>query len=251
MKKLFCLGLLTLLLSSVFSLSVFAKIEVDLPSTSSYLNDFAGVVNTQDQEIINTLAQELDSKTTAQISVVSVNTTKPETIEQYAVRLFKKWGIGQKGKDNGVLFLIASADHKVRIEVGYGLEGVLTDAICSRIINEIVVPKFKQGEMSKGVLEGTQAIVSLVAKEYGAAITGQEADVYNRLHQDTSGVWVIIFVFILIFVFYTFSFKRPGVGWYGYYGGSGGGFGGGSGSSGGFGGFGGGGSGGGGSSGSW
>lgn len=129
------------------------------------------------------------------------------------------------------------------------MEGVLTDAICFSIINQIVVPEFKQGRMSRGILEGTKAMVSLIAKEYGVTITGQETAVYNNLHQDGSGVWIIIFVFLLIFIFYVPSLSRTGGGWYGYYGGGGGGnFGG---SSGGGGGFGGGMSGGGGSSGSW
>lgn len=250
MKRLFFLAFLTLLLSSVFSLSVLAE-DKDLLSVSGYINDSVGIINAQDQTSINGFAKELESKTTAQIAVVTIDTTQPETIEQYAVRLFKKWGIGQKGKDNGVLFLIANKDRALRIEVGYGLEGILTDAICSEIINQIVVPQFKQGQISTGILEGTKAIISLVAKESGVTITGEETALYNQLHQDRSGLWVIILVFVIIFVFYASSFTRPGVGWYGYSGGRGGSGDGFSGGSGGFGGFGGGGSGGGGASGRW
>jgi len=237
----------------VFSCQGWAKSGANLPSPSGYVNDYAGVINSSDQQSINNLAAELESKTGAQVAVAVVQTTQPESIEGYAVKLFKQWGIGQKGKDNGVLFLIANSDHKLRIEVGYGLEGVLTDAVCSLIINTIVVPEFKSGEVSDGILKGLRAIVSLIAKDSGVTITGQETAIYNNLHQDNSGLWLIIFVFVIIFTFYASSFSRPGVGWYGYYGGrggSGGGFGGG-GSGGGFGGFGGGGSGGGGSSGSW
>lgn len=249
MKRLSFFVFLTLLFSSVFSLSALAA-DKDLPVASGYLNDTVTVINNQDQNSINNFARELEVKTTAQLAVVTVDTTQPETVEQYSVRLFKKWGIGQKGKDNGVLFLIASRDHALRIEVGYGLEGVLTDALCSAIIQQIVIPQFKQGQISKGILDGTKAIVGLIAKDSGVTITGEETVVYNQLHQDSSAIWVIILIFIIIFVFYTSSFTRPGVGWYGSYGG-GGGFGGSSGGGGGFGGFGGGGSGGGGSSGKW
>lgn len=250
MKRLF-VACLVLLLSGLSSLTVLAK-DIDIPVASGYTNDFASIVNPSDLEEINRLANELYIKTGAQLAVVTVETTQPETIEQYSVRLFKKWGIGQKFKDNGVLLLIAQSDHKLRIEVGYGLEGVLTDAMSSGIINKIIVPRFKQDQFSSGILQGSKAIVSLIAQEYGVAITGQEKEVYDSLHEDSGGIWIIIFIFILIFIFFTSSFKRPGVGWYGYSGG-GGGFGGGfgGGSSGGFGGFGGGGSGGGGSSGSW
>ncbi len=250
MRRLLFCGILTVLLTGICSWPVWAGGNTKLPSPSGYVNDFAGVIGPQDQQVINALAAELESKTTSQIAVVTVQSTGDESIEEYAVKLFQKWGIGHKGKDNGVLFLIANKDHHLRIEVGYGLEGVLTDALCSRIINQIVVPEIKQGNMSDGILQGTKAIVSLVAKEYGVSITGQEAAVYSGLHQDTSGVWIIIFVFLLIFVFYASSFSRPGVGWYNYGGGGfGGGFSGGSG--GGFGGFGGGISGGGGASGGW
>ncbi len=245
---------LILILSALSSLSVWAK-DAQLPSALGYINDFVNVVSPSDQEEINRFSKELEANTAAQVAVAIVETTEPETIEEYSVRLFKKWGIGQKGKDNGVLFLIATKDHTLRIEVGYGLEGVLTDAICSGIINQIVVPQFKQGQISKGILEGSKAIISLIAKEHGVAITGQEAQVYETFHQDLGGLWLIILVFILIFIFYASSFRRSGIGWYGYSGGRdglGGGFGGGSGGGfGGFGGFGGGGSGGGGSSGKW
>jgi uncharacterized protein len=252
MKKILFYGILILGLSSVFS--VWAKDSLWYPSATSYLNDSAGVINAQDQRVIENLARELDSKTTSQLAVVTVNSTQPETIEQYAVELFKKWGIGQKGKDNGVLFIIAVKDHTARIEVGYGLEGVLTDAISSTIIHQIVIPEFKQAHISTGILEGAKAIVSLIAKENGVTITGQEAEVYREVHQDASGFWVIVFVFVFIFTFYVMSFSlRSPRGWRDrYYGGGWGGGGGGfSGGGGGFGGFGGGGSGGGGASGSW
>ncbi len=250
-KRLLYLNLLTALLVCMFSGQVWAKSSTGLPaSAAGYVNDFSGVIEPQDQQTIHAMASALDNKTSAQVAVVTVDSTQPESIEQYAVKLFQKWGIGQKGKDNGVLFLIVRRDHTLRIEVGYGLEGTLTDAISSQIIHQIVVPEFKQGRMSSGILQGAQAIISLIAKEYGVAITGQETAVYNSLHQDTSGFWMIIFVFLLIFMFYAFSFNRPGLGWYMVGGGFGGGWSGG-GSGGGFGGFGGGMSGGGGASGGW
>ncbi len=252
MKKLLFYGIFIILTVNISFLAAFADNRLNLPAPSGYVNDFSKVLNGENQGSINALASELDSKTTVQMSVVTIETTQPETIEGYAVKLFKQWGIGQKGKDNGVLFLIVVKDHAVRIEVGYGLEGILTDAICSNIIHQIIIPEFKQGKMSEGIFQGAKAIVSLIAKDQGITITGEENLVYNNLHQDASnGFWVIIFIFILIFTFYVSSFRRSGLGWGGYYGG--GGFGGGSSGSsgGGFGGFGGGGSGGGGSSGSW
>jgi uncharacterized protein len=228
----------------------------DIPSSpGNYIYDGAAMIEASDYQTITRLLTEADRKTSAQVAVVTVPTTEPETIETYAVKLFEKWGIGQKGKDNGVLFLIAKNDRKMRIEVGYGLEGALTDAICNRIINDIVVPQFKQSNFSVGIVQGTSAIVSLIAKEYNVAITGEENAVYERVTSadgDSGGSWLFVLLLFAVVVIIILSYTpRAGYGggyWYGGGGsyGSGGGF-----SGGGFGGFGGGMSGGGGSSGGW
>ena len=230
-----------------------------IPSApDNYIYDGAGIINASDYQSITRFLSELDRKTTAQVAVATVATTEPDVIETYAVKLFQQWGIGRRGKDNGVLFLIAKDDRKMRIEVGYGLEGALPDAICNRIINAIVVPEFKDEKFSDGVLKGTSAIVSLVAKEYNVEITGEENDVYNNVRSsqnDNSSLLTLLIIFIFLIIFFmpliypSFGYRRGGY-WSG--GGSCGGFGGGGGfSGGGFGGFGGGMSGGGGSSGGW
>jgi uncharacterized protein len=231
--------------------------DVHYPSVpGDYIYDSAGMVDAGDKQAIRNLLTELDRKTSAQVAVATVPTTEPETIEGYAVELFKRWGIGQKGKDNGVLFLIAKNDRKMRIEVGYGLEGALPDAICQRIISSIVTPEFRQSNFSGGVHKGVGAIVSLIAKEYNVAITGEENAVYQKVTSqedslESSVVFIIFCVIVLIMILSSHSRR----GYYGggyWYGGSSGGFGGGGGfSGGGFGGFGGGSSGGGGASGGW
>ncbi len=220
---------------------------VDYPSLNGYVTDNAGLINASDQEAITRIIKELDDKTTAQVAVVTVATTQPEAIEPYAVKLFEKAGIGQKGKNNGVLLLIASQDRTMHIEVGYGLEGALPDALAGRIIREIIVPEFKAGNISQGILKGADAIVGIVAKEYGVTIDGQQVVMPAQSGSDSDAGWVA--VLILIFSLLVFTSMCGGLrGGGGYYGG--GGFGGGS-SGGGFGGFGGGSSGGGGASGSW
>ena len=231
----------------------------DYPSSpQGYVNDYAQIINPLDKTTIDHLLTELEQKTTAQVAVVTILTTTPETIEGYAVKLFKKWGIGQKGKDNGILFLIAYQDRRVKIETGYGLEGAVPDVLCQKIINSLVVPAFKSGDYSMGISSGVQAIVGLVAKEYNVQITGQvEQDLDSNKSDSNSGQLGLLFtLFILFFIFgriYPFMYRRGGGYWYSCGGYSGGGFSGGSGGGfgGGFGGFGGGSSGGGGASGSW
>lgn len=228
--------------------------EADFPrNPDSYITDSIGLINSSDRAAIVKILKELEDKTSAQVAIVTVATTQPEEIETYAVKLFKKWGIGQKGKDNGVLFLIAQNDRKMRIEVGYGLEGALPDAVCSRIINAIVVPEFKNGNFSGGINKGASALVSLIAKEYNATITGEENETYDRVHSSSNNdnPWLILIIVLIIIVIRMSNLGgRRGYGyWYG--GGSSGGYSGGGFSGGGFGGFGGGMSGGGGSSGGW
>ncbi len=225
----------------------------DYPSgPQGYVSDYATVVSAQDKDVITRLARELEDKTTDQIAVVTVNTTQPETIEGYAVELFKRWGIGHKGKDNGALLLVAVNDRKMRIETGYGLEGVLPDVICNKIIRDIMVPSFRSGDYSTGIKDGAVAIVSVIAKDKGLNITSQEGQVYQQVHargssSDTplSILWFFILLGIIII--------RSRMGFWGgmYMGGYGGGGGGFSGGGGGFSGFGGGMSGGGGASGGW
>jgi uncharacterized protein len=228
--------------------------NVSYPAASGYVVDQSGIIDSATQSRLEAWILELKQKTTAELAVVTVDSTEPLSIEEYAVNLFQRFGIGQKGHDNGVLLLVAYKDHHMRIEVGYGLEGAITDAYSSRIINTIMAPEFKQGHFSEGIEKGTAAIVTLIAKEYNVTLTGVPQPVYQEQQQGGSG-WALLFI---ICIFISFFFSRGGIflpmgaypGGYGR-GGFGGGFGGGGGFSGGFGGFGGGMSGGGGASGGW
>jgi len=222
--------------------------EVSFPSPSGYVVDQSGIIDSASKSRLEAWILELKQKTGAEIAVVTVDSTEPLTIEDYAVKLFQRFGIGQKSKDNGVLLLVAYKDRHMRIEVGYGLEGAVTDATSSRIINSIMTPEFKAGRFSEGIEKGTAAIVTLVAKEYNVNLSGVPQPDYQE--NQGGSVWTLLF-FACIFL--SFALSRGGfvplfIG--GGYGG-GGGYSGGGGFSGGFGGFGGGMSGGGGSSGSW
>ena len=146
--------------------------DVSYPAAGGYVVDQSGIIDGTVRGRIEGWIIELKQKTTAQVAVVTVDSTGPLSIEEYAVNLFQRFGIGQKGKDNGVLLLVAYKDRHMRIEVGYGLEGAVTDAYSSRIINTIMTPEFKEGRFSDGIEKGTAAIVTLIAKEYNATLTG-------------------------------------------------------------------------------
>ena len=250
-------GIICLLLLGI-SLICAAQ-DITYPSPKGYVNDYAGILSRQTAQAIDSVCRQIESKTTAQIALVIVNTTKPFEIEQYAVELFQRWSIGQKGKDNGLLVLVAINDKGVRIETGYGLEGAIPDAIAHNIIYQIIIPEFKQGQYEKGLLLAVLSIADLIAKEYNVSLDLDErlSDVRPSEKRQMTPLVVLIYVILFILLFgirsgLLFFFilgptgRRRGGYWYGSgMGGSRGGFGGG------FGGFGGGFSGGGGASGGW
>jgi len=233
---------------SLFSIS--SAEEVRLLTPTGFVNDYAGVLPSNSRMQIEGLLREIENKTTAEVSVVTVRTTRPLTIEQYAVELFGKWGIGKKEKDNGVLILVATDDRKVRIEVGYGLEGAITDLQSKMIIEEMMVPAFRKGDYSLGISAASVMLAKLIGAEYGVDIDldAKMAQIPLQRQKKKSsplGSLITLLFFMLIFgIRLGPLFFIMGSGNY-WSSGSGGSFGGG------FGGFGGGFSGGGGASGSW
>ena len=134
-----------------------------MPATpQGWVSDFAGILSEDTTSQISSLFDEVKRSTGAEIAVVTVSSLEGMTIEDYAVRLFEKWGIGTKEEDNGVLFLIAPNERKTRIEVGYGLEPVITDGRAGDIIRETVLPFFKAGDYNQGILQGSMQIAALI-----------------------------------------------------------------------------------------
>lgn len=130
-----------------------------------YVSDFVGVLNSEQREIIEKKLQNFKQETGDEISVVIIKSLRSDTIENYAVSLFKEWGIGKKSYDNGVLLLIALDDYKMRIEVGYGLEGRLTDIQSSEVIKSILRPNFQAGNFFKGIDLATDRVISEIREE--------------------------------------------------------------------------------------
>jgi len=125
----------------------------EYPSPVGWVNDFAGIFKQEDIDKMTELITDLEKKTTAEIAVATVSSLNGKSIEMYANGLFNTWGIGKKNINNGVLFLVAPNEMKCRIEVGYGLENVITDVIASHIIDEEAIPRFKNKEYSLGSYE--------------------------------------------------------------------------------------------------
>lgn len=128
------------------------------PDPPRLLNDFAGMFSPGERESLESRLLELNERTSVQFAVVTVKSLDGVSIEEYAVKLFEKWGIGEKGKDNGLLLLVARDEREMRFEVGYGLEGVLPDAFCGRVIDEVLTPHFKSGDYAGGIRAAISAI---------------------------------------------------------------------------------------------
>lgn len=152
MRKLTGITLYIVIVVSVFvNLSCYgSQADYPKPSDNFFVNDFAGVIDSETERDIQNIAAVLYERTTAQVVVVTIESLEGRSIEEYAVNLFRKWGIGTEEKNNGVLILIAIEDRWSRIEVGYGLEGALTDAETRRIQDYYMIPAFQEGDYPAG-----------------------------------------------------------------------------------------------------
>ncbi|MFM2414356.1 MAG: hypothetical protein RI911_49 [Candidatus Parcubacteria bacterium] len=155
-----------LILAVAFPLSLFAYVSPGAPT--GHVNDFAGVLSSEAKAGLETTLAAHEKETSNQIAVVTVQTLGDDYIEHYAVKLFEEWGIGTKDKDNGVLLLLAITDRKVRIEVGYGLEGALPDSIADSIIRTHIVPALKNEQYDVALRDGAVNIMAAIQGEYVA-----------------------------------------------------------------------------------
>jgi uncharacterized protein len=214
------------------------------PSPLGYVTDAAGILDAGSKQSLEQQLAEFERQTSIELAVATVPSLEGETVENYAVELFKQWGVGKKGKDNGVLLLVAPIERKVRIEVGYGLESVLPDGLCGQIIREDILSEFRRNNLPAGITAGVVSIENVLG---GKRSVSSDSDVAAAPPWPPWAILLLFMVLALIMARIRYAFLGIG-GIRGYGGGFGGGFGGGGG---GFGGFGGGFSGGGGASGGW
>jgi uncharacterized protein len=233
----------------------------DKPNPPRLVNDFVGILSSSDRAQLEQKLRTYNDSTSTQIVVVIVKTTEPYPIGDFAFQVGRKWGIGQKGKNNGLVLAWATETRKVYIATGYGLEGAIPDAIAKRIISNTIVPAFKQEQYYQGLDEATTEIIQRASGEYKADPNADTGDGGFPIIFIVFGVMIIIFIFSRRNNGGGGSNRNRGGGWgpiffptstYSGWGGSGGGgWSGGGGSGGGFGGFGGGSFGGGGAGGSY
>jgi len=211
---------------------------LSFPALTGRVVDDAGILSASTRDTLTTLLAEHEQQTKNQVVVVTLKSLQGTTIEQYGYQLGRAWGIGVKGKNNGALLIISPSTHDVRIEVGYGLEGVLTDAQSKLIIENVMLPRFRKGDYDGGVLDGTITMLQALGGHPSAGVTPIPAA--DERPDDSGGgfhipVFVIVIVLWLIFGrFFWPLFFLGGLGGWGRGGFGGGGFGGFGGSGGGF-----------------
>jgi uncharacterized protein len=230
---------------------VTAAFALDFPQLTGRVVDQAGVMSADSRSAVEEKLKDLEDKSGIQLVVATVKSLQGSDVETYANELFRAWKLGQAQKNNGVLLLVAPNEHKVRIEVGYGLEGTLTDALSSVVISSAIIPRFKTGDFSGGIERGVDGIISI--------LSGDTADWQPKVSvrqddpaADFDQIFPFLFFLLIIFIVWYLTHNsggpgggmtRRGVGpvfipyggssWGGGGGGFGGGFSGGGGSSGG------------------
>jgi len=183
---------------------------MDFPKPKGLLNDFAGVIDPVHRHKILAVITELMQKTGIPIVVVTMPTINGADYNDYANRLYEAWGIGKKGIDKGVLIFLTMKERKMRIEVGYGMEGVIPDGLAGEIRDKYMLPYLKKNQFGQGILNGVVAIAKIIAQDAGVKLSGNVR--LKRPGGKKSSLSAIIFLFIPLAVFF-FAGRRSRASW--------------------------------------
>lgn len=205
----------------------FTGLGIEVPYLTGRVNDNAHILASEHITMLSDMLREHENLTTNQVVVLTVASLEGNNIEDYAYRVFNEWALGQKGKDNGILILVAPNDRKMRIEVGYGLEATLTDMTASRIIQNVMAPRFREGDFNSGIFEGTKAVINTLEGKNAMETQDPEDGISNEsssLFTDdgpdltiTERILVGSFVFGIIGLFTVLGIFTPGFGWFLYF----------------------------------
>ncbi len=186
-----------------------AAVAQTFPALTGRIVDQANVISADARRTIEPKLVDLETKSGIQLVVATVNSLEGQEIEPYANALFRKWQLGEKAKNNGVLLLVAPKERRVRIEVGYGLEGTLTDALSKVIIVNAITPRFKAGDFSDGILRGVDDIITVLTTDASEWEKRPSLRLDNQPASDPIN-WVIILIVIVVVILLVVS---PGFRW--------------------------------------
>jgi uncharacterized protein len=211
------------MLSLVLAAVILRAVEV--PYLTGRINDYAMLLSTETRRVLDDSLRMHETRTGNQVVVLTIPTLDGESIEDYAIRVFDAWKLGQKGRDNGILIIVVPNDRQMRIEVGYGLEPVITDGTAGQIIHTIMTPRFKSGDFNSGILDGALAVIDVLnggalpdevsdgdaeaGGSKGLEFTGPDLSLKMR-------ILLGAFIFGIIGLFTIMGIVTPGVGWFLY-----------------------------------
>ena len=186
----------SLFLAIVIASTAFCA-EIEFPKYTGSVNDFAGVIDAENVTKLNVIANKLKENTGAELAVVTVRSTYPLDSKSYATQLFEKWSIGKKDKDNGLLILFVKKEKRIEVEVGYGLEGIITDGFAGEVLDKYALPAFKDKNYGRGLYLAGLAFYDRITKEYTTHPQSKIEQVNMNIYSVLMAVSVIIIVFIL------------------------------------------------------
>jgi uncharacterized protein len=187
-----------------------AAVAQTFPALSGRIVDQANVISASARQAIEPKLADLEAKSGIQLVVATVNSLEGQEIEPYANALFRKWQLGEKAKNNGVLLLVAPKEHRVRIEVGYGLEGTLTDALSKVIITNAITPRFKTGDFSDGISRGVDDIITVLTTDSSEWEKRPSLRLDNHPASDPVN-WIVVLIVIVVVILLIVS---PGFRWF-------------------------------------
>ena len=191
----------------VFFCTAAMAAQFSFPEPMGYINDFASVITSEAKEMMETYSKEIAKKTGVEIVIVTIKTTGDMDYNEYASRLYETWRIGRKGSDEGVLIVNAVEDRTVRIEVGYGLEGLIPDGKAGEI-RDLMIPYLKEGNYSEGLLRGFSTIAGLIAREKGIELSGELPREATRRGRSAAGKGIGGLASFLIFILFVIMMTR-------------------------------------------
>ena len=214
-----------LVLFACTCLTALAALAADVPYLSGRIVDNAEILGAETKRKLTEQLKAHEAETSNQIAVLTVPSLEGESVESYAEQVFNTWKLGRKGKDNGVLVLVAPNERRMRIEVGYGLEGTLTDVAASRIVRNVMTPRFKEGNFDAGVAEGVQAVIGQLtgsAEVPADAPSSGTVKKFDSLFSApnmslTERILIGAFIFGIIGLFTVIGILTPGMGWFLYF----------------------------------
>ena len=202
MKKIFLFLILLLIFVQTYALKV--------PKLKDHINDYAGILSQQEKLALERTLISAESKTSSQIVLLTVPSLKGESLEDFSMKVVETWKIGQKEFDNGILLLIAMKERKIRIEVGYGLEHIITDAKAGFIIRNLMLNDFRKGNFFAGISASVQAISGLITKDF--EITPEQLAKYKRQEQHGKPAQIPVGFIIFIIMILLSMFGKKGKG---------------------------------------